>query len=140
MNSEAKKILVYIAHPTVLEVTVFRLELLGMRTTGVSSSDEMTEALAEGLPDAVLIDLDLETGEGIRWVEKIASDECTSHIPIICISSRGDLVEVENAYKAGAKSFVISPYDPVVLESKLVALLNLVSEPIATLRDPAERT
>ncbi|WP_182865737.1 response regulator [Rhodopirellula sp. JC639] len=136
MNSKAKKILVYIAHPTVLEVTVFRLELLGMRTTGVSSSDEMADALTAGLPDAVLVDLDLEMGEGIRWVEKIASDECTSHIPIMCISSRGDLVEVENAYKAGAKSFVISPYDPVVLETKLVALLNPHVEPVGSHREP----
>lgn len=132
MNSKAKKILVYIAHPTVLEVTVFRLELLGMRPIGVSSSDEMSAALADGLPDAVLVDLDLEMGEGIRWVEQIASDECTSHIPVMCISSGGDLAEVENAFNAGAKSFLISPYDPIVLEQKLVALLDRLSAPVAT--------
>lgn len=129
MNVETKKILVYIAHPTVLEVTVFRLELLGMQATGVCTEEEMTDALASGLPDATIIDL--ESGDGIRWVERIASDECTSHIPIMCISSHGDLAEVESAYNAGAGCFLISPYDPVILEMKLVALLNQESVPVS---------
>lgn len=130
MNAKQRKVLVYIAHPAVLQVTVFRLELLGMLATAACTSDEMSDALAKGLPDVVLIDLDLELGDGMRWVEKIASDECTSHIPIMCISSGGDLVEVETAFKAGARSFLISPYDPVVLEQKLVALLDRALEPV----------
>ncbi len=124
MNPNAKKILVYSAHPTVREVTVFRLELLGMLATGIADKEQMTASLGEGLPDAVLVDLDLEMGEGMRFVEDLASDECTSHIPVMCLSSRGDLVEVDNAFKAGAMGFLISPFDPVVLETKLAALLD----------------
>ena len=105
------------------EVTVFRLELLGMKVTPVDTEEAMTEALTSTLPDVVLIDLDLESGRGIRWVEQIASDECTAHVPIMCISSQGDLAEAESAFKAGARSFLISPYDPAILESKLQALL-----------------
>lgn len=106
-----------------------------MRARAARTADEMSSALAAGLPDAVLIDLDLDGGEGIRWVEKIASDECTSHIPIMCLSSRGDLVEVENAFNSGARSFLISPYDPVVLETKLVALLDRVSSPLTSVAE-----
>ncbi|MCA9138828.1 MAG: response regulator [Planctomycetales bacterium] len=124
MNSKKKRILVYIAEPLVLDVTVFRLELLGMAVAGAQTPEDLSDALATALPDAVIIDLDPETPDGMRWVEKIASDEVTSHVPIMCLSSRGDLIEAEQAFKAGARSLLISPYDPVLLEEKLAGMLE----------------
>ncbi|MEO1526865.1 MAG: response regulator [Planctomycetota bacterium] len=121
---QAERILVYIAHPTVLEVTAFRIELMGMTANAVRSGKEFSKSLSDSLPDAVILDLDLEVGEGMTWIETLASDECTSHVPIMCISSRGDLTEAEAAYKAGARSFLIAPYDPVVLDSKLRTMLD----------------
>lgn len=121
---EQERILVYIAHPTVLEVTTFRLDLMGMSSVGVSNGEAFSQALRDSLPDAVIIDLDLDTGEGMTWVEQLASDECTSHVPIMCISSRGELTEADAAYKSGARSFLIAPYDPVVMESKLRKMLD----------------
>ena len=128
MNIEGKRVVVYAASSTVMNVTIFRLELLGMEAIGVSSADEMTAALSAALPDAVLIDLDLADGEGMRWTEKIAGDECTSQIPILVISSQGDLQEAEEAYWAGARGFLIAPYDPVVLEVRLLDLMRQASE------------
>ena len=101
------------------------MALLGISVTGVSDFSDLSRRLAEELPDVIMIDLDAGTSDGIRWVEQISADECTSHIPIMCVSSHGDLAEVEGAYKAGASSFLVAPYDPVVLESKLEALLSV---------------
>ncbi|OYP34434.1 two-component system response regulator [Rhodopirellula sp. MGV] len=120
MKPHTRHVLIYIAHPIVADVTEHRLGLLGIRVTNVHQDSEMAEAISGSLPDAVVVDLDLDQGAGLRWIESIASDECTSHIPILCLSSRGDLVEVEQAYKAGAIGFLVSPFDPIDLENKLI--------------------
>lgn len=44
----------------------------------------------------------------------------------MAFSSSGDLDDVERAFTAGAKEFVVTPYDPAVLQRKLQALLEPV--------------
>ncbi|MGB7345742.1 MAG: response regulator [Pirellulaceae bacterium] len=134
MSIENKRVVVYVAHSIVRDVTLFRLELLGIHAIGVGSDEEMQAELAAAVPDAVVFDLDLDDGAGLRWTEKIAADECTSHVPILCFSSRGDLQEAEDAFRAGARGFLIVPFDPIVFEDKL---LNLIQQ--AQNRPVAER-
>ncbi|MDM4016623.1 response regulator [Roseiconus lacunae] len=131
MKPHTEHVLIYIANPVVAEVTGHRLELLGLRVTSVSDGKEMSDSITASLPDAVIIDLDFDQGAGLRWIESIASDECTSHIPVLCLSSRGDLGEVEQAYRAGAIEFLVSPFDPVDLENKLIDALQTMPRNLA---------
>lgn len=108
----------------VADVTEHRLGLLGMGVTRVTNEAAMSESISVSLPDAVIVDLDLDQGAGLRWIETIAADECTAHIPVLCISSRGDLVEVEQAFKAGAVGLLVSPFDPIDLENKLIQAMR----------------
>ena len=121
---DRERILIYIANPIVSDVTAFRLDLIGMEVVAVRSEQAFSQSLKESLPDAVIVDLDLQSGEGMRLIEQLASDECTSHLPVMCVSSRGDLTEAEAAYKAGVRGLLVAPYDPLVLESKLRHLLD----------------
>ena len=137
MNFENKRVIVYAAHPIILQITIFRLEMIGIDAIAVSSDEEMTEAISDSLADVVLIDLDLRDSRGLFWIEKIAADEATSHIPIMCLSAHGDLEQAETAFKAGARAFLVTPYDPILLEKKLLNLLEQ-AEVIATERRLAE--
>ncbi|MEX2121098.1 MAG: hypothetical protein WD847_16015, partial [Pirellulales bacterium] len=58
--------------------------------------------------------------------QRLSSEERTSRVPIMAFSSSGDLDDVERAFTAGAKEFVVTPYDPAVLQRKLQALLEPV--------------
>ena len=42
----------------------------------------------------------------------------------MCISEHGDLEQAETAFKAGGRGFLVAPYDPVVMEAKLLDLLQ----------------
>ncbi|QDT11434.1 response regulator transcription factor [Planctomycetes bacterium K23_9] len=134
VNHESKRVIVYVANPTILDVTTFRLELIGMTAIAAGSDDQMAAEFSSALPDAVLIDLDLADGRGLYWVEKIASEECSSHIPIICVSTKGDLEQAEQAFKAGARGFLVAPYDPILLEEKLLGMLQQAASPIVGAR------
>lgn len=122
-HEESSRILVYLAHPDVLRLTAFRLRLLGFDAIDVATDQQMSDAISEALPDLVIVDLDLEEGAGSKWIERLASDECTNHIPIMCVSKEGDLQDAETAFKAGAREFLLIPYDPVQLEDKVDHLL-----------------
>ena len=123
-KKEKPRILVYLTHPTVLAVTGFRLRLLGMNAIEINTDKAMADAMAVALPDLVIIDLDLADDAGLRWIERLASDECTNHIPVMCLSTKGDLQDAEAAFKAGAREFLLIPYDPVLLEDKVDVLLH----------------
>lgn len=53
----------------------------------------------------------------------LSNDPRTSDLPIIYLSGSSDLEEVQRAYNAGADEFLVTPYDPLVLEKKVVGLL-----------------
>lgn len=124
MDIVGKRVIAYVSDETILDVILFRLEMIGVDAVGVSSDDEMSKQLEIAVPDAILIDLDLDEGTGLYWVEQIASDQHTSHVPMMCLSSVGELSTAENSFKAGASAFLIVPFDPLLLESKLQDLLQ----------------
>lgn len=126
MPSSSPCIIVYLSHPTVRDVTVFRLRLLGLNAIGVASDESMTQVMAEALPDVLIIDLDLESG--FSWIERLANDECTSHIPIMTMSTKGDLEVAEKAVAAGALELLLIPYDPELLDDKIDSLISLAAD------------
>ena len=122
------RVLLYVSHPVLAEVTEFRLKLLGMHPVTVASAEMMTKEIDAALPDAMIIDLDVDEGTGVVVVERLASNEITSRIPILCISAEADLSHAEAAFEAGANEFIVVPYDPIMLEDKMVAMVKRAEE------------
>jgi PleD family two-component response regulator len=44
------------------------------------------------------------------------------------LSTNGDLEDVQKAYNAGADEYLVIPYDPIVLESKVERLTSAVPQ------------
>ena len=136
-NSDLR-VLLYVSHPVLSEVTEFRLKLLGMHPVAVTSAEMMISEIEAAFPDAIIIDLDVDMGTGVAIVEKLASNEITSRIPILCVSAEADLPHVEEAFAAGASEFLIVPYDPIMLEDKMIAMVNAAEEERA-IRERSEK-
>ena len=123
MRTDTPRVLLIEEEPTLAEIKAFRLELLGYQVTCANSAAETTEKLAEDLPDAILLGLSLSGMDGIELANRISNDERTHGVPIMALSSDADLSKVQRAFAAGAKEFLVTPYDPSVLENKLERLL-----------------
>ena len=97
----------------------------------IFSAPKLHEALAkvrQGYgPDAIIMDTVLPESDGIELTNLLANDPATSKIPIMILSSNADLNEVQRAYAAGAKDYLVIPYNPTVLEQKLGKLLEDVT-------------
>ena len=112
--------------PTLLEVTAFRLELLGYQVVQKQSGEEALEWLAGQLPTLIIVDQFLDGIDGVEFVNRLSNDVRTSEIPIIFLSVNSDLEDVRKAYNAGADEYLVIPYDPTVLEAKVERLLSAV--------------
>ncbi len=127
MHEEAPQILLIEEDATLADITSLRLELLGYRVHRVAS-DEQALAEAERVsPQLILLDLATREHEELDLLNRLSSEPATSHIPVLVFSGSADLNDVEQAFAAGAKEYVVKPYDPVVLEKKIEQLLGLDS-------------
>jgi len=108
--------------PTLMEITAFRLELLGYQVIRRESADGAALWLGEQLPNLIAVGHVAEM-ESIEFLNHLSNDPRTSEVPIIYLSSSTDLEEVQRAFNAGADEFLVTPFDPLVLEKKVDGLL-----------------
>jgi CheY-like chemotaxis protein len=107
---------------TLLEITAFRLELLGYKVVRQQSAERALEWLRQQLPTLIIVDHVLPGMDGIEFINRLSNDIRTSDIPVMFLSTNADLEDVQRAYNAGADEYLVIPYDPIVLESKVERL------------------
>jgi CheY-like chemotaxis protein len=110
--------------PVLAEVTAFRLELLGYRVTCVRTGEELLKQLVDQTPDLMIVDTYIPDMQASELLNRITSDSRYGHIPVLVFSIDADLEAVQKAFSCGAKDYLVTPYDPAVLERKVEALLS----------------
>ena len=110
--------------PVLAEITAFRLELLGYRVTSVHTGEELLKQLVDQTPDLIIADTYLPDMNGAELINRVTSDSRYGHIPVMVFSVEADLEAVQKAFSAGAKDYLVTPYDPAVLERKVELLLE----------------
>jgi DNA-binding response OmpR family regulator len=128
MSGQSPRILLIEGDRTLLEITAFRLELLGYEVITVDTAERALDWLREQLPTLAIVDYVLPGIDGIEFINRLSNDTRTSEIPIIFLSTNGDLEDVQKAYNAGADEYLVIPYDPIVLESKVERLVSAVAQ------------
>jgi len=123
MRRETPQILLIEEDPLLIEITAFRLELLGYDLVKAESAEKALEWLQNNSPTLVIVDQCLPGIDGIEFLNRISNDVQTSEIPVILLSVNANLEDVQKAYNAGADEFLVIPYDPIVLEAKVEQLL-----------------
>ena len=128
MSDETKRILLIEEDATLLEITAFRLELLGYQVITQQSAEDALAWLNSELPDLILLDQFLPDMDGVDLLNRLSNDMRMSEVPVMLLSAKADLDDVQKAFNAGADDFLVTPYDPVVLEEKVDRLAVAVEE------------
>ncbi len=127
MSRQSPQILLIEGDATLLEITAFRLELLGYEVVTLDTGERALEWLREKLPTLIIVDHVLPGIDGIEFINRLSNDTRTSDIPIMFLSTNGDLDDVQKAYNAGADEYLVIPYDPIVLEAKVERLASAMT-------------
>jgi CheY-like chemotaxis protein len=86
--------------------------------TAVDGEDGVAKAQAER-PDLILMDVMMPKMDGFEACRRLRADEGTRDIPIIIVSTRGEMGNVEVGYEAGCSDYVTKPVNSVELLAKI---------------------
>jgi CheY-like chemotaxis protein/anti-sigma regulatory factor (Ser/Thr protein kinase) len=102
------------------------LEPLGQRIVAVSSGEQALRCLLEEEFAVVLLDMRMPGLDGVETASYISARARTRHTPIIFLTAYGeDVEEAFRAYAAGAVDYVVKPFNPEVLRSKVAVFVEL---------------
>ena len=120
----AKRILVVDDEPRVREMLEFRLRLFGYEVLTAANGNEALDVAASEKPDLVLLDVMMPELDGFQVCSRLKQNEATRDIPVVMLTAKAEAKDVTRAFNSGAEDYVVKPYDPVVLQQKVVRNLN----------------
>jgi CheY-like chemotaxis protein len=123
MSASSHAILLVEEEPILREVTGFRLELLGYEVVCCEGANQAHAWLQQQLPRLIVVGQVAEA-DPLEFLNQLSNEPRTSEIPVVFLSGSSDLEDVQKAYNAGADEFLVTPYDPQVLENKVHGLMN----------------
>lgn len=120
-----KKLLLIEEDATLREIIAFRFELLGHDVVSYASGREAIEWLSDQLPDAIIVGHYLPDMGGLELIDRLSNEVRTSEVPVMLLSPNAELDDVQKAFNAGADDYLVTPFDPIVLEKKMRRLTTL---------------
>lgn len=89
-----------------------------------SNGADGLKAARKQCPDIILTDLMMPFMDGISMIKKLKSDQETEHIPIIIVTAKTADEARQEAYEAGADSYITKPFSSSLIKSRINNILN----------------
>jgi CheY-like chemotaxis protein len=90
-----------------------------------SNGKEGLQKAFESIPDIILSDVMMPEMDGITMLEKIKTDERTSHIPVIMLTAKADIASKLQGFERGADAYLAKPFNEEELKIRLKKLIEL---------------
>lgn len=120
----AQHILVVEDEPAISEMIQIALQKADYRVTVAERVADAKVVLADDPVDLLLIDWMLPGASGIELVRHLRQEELTRHLPAIMLTAKSDENDISAGLDAGADDYVVKPFSPRELNSRIKALLR----------------
>jgi putative two-component system response regulator len=81
------------------------------------------EKITEHRPDLILLDIMMPKMDGYQVLERLKSDSCMWHIPVIMVSANDEIESAANCIEQGAVDYLVKPFNPILLKARIKAAL-----------------
>ena len=120
----APVVLVVEDEPAIQELISVTLARNGHTVRRSATAQEAAQAIADALPDLVLLDWMLPDGSGPAFARKLRADARTRELPIIMITARAGEDDKVQGLQSGVDDYVTKPFSPRELEARIQAVLR----------------
>lgn len=97
----------------------------GLAVTLAGSADEARARLAEDpLPDALLLDVTMPVCDGPTLFAELRAQERFATLPVVFLTARTTLEDVQSYLRLGASGVVAKPFDPMTLARQIREILG----------------
>jgi signal transduction histidine kinase/CheY-like chemotaxis protein len=89
-----------------------------------SNGEEGYNLTLENLPDLIISDVMMPVMDGVSMTKKIKTNMQTSHIPIILLTARTNLIYKKEGFEVGADEYITKPFNETLLKTRVYNLLK----------------
>lgn len=107
-----KTVLVCDDDPVILRLLEVNLELEGYDVLSAHHGEEAVSLAQSKHPDLVILDIMMPRLDGYETAERLKADEGTKDIPIIFLSAKAQLSDIEKGREYGVEEYLTKPFDP----------------------------
>ncbi|MGI5198998.1 response regulator transcription factor [Streptomyces sp. CA-288835] len=108
------------------DLVAFKLVQSGHQVTAVEDGMAALRVVREQPLDLVLLDIRMPGMSGLDVCREVRSAPETASLPVILITARSQEGDVELGFAAGADDYIIKPFSPRELSSRVTAMLTRV--------------
>ena len=129
-------ILVVEDEPAIGELVAYACSSQGYAVDRAETAAAARAAVDRQLPDLVILDWMLPDRSGVDLLRELRSHERTRQLPVIMLTARGTEADRVSGLDAGADDYVVKPFSPKELMSRVRAVLRrrapqVAGEPLA---------
>ena len=108
----AKRILICDDDPVILRLLEVNLELEGYEVLSARNGEEALEIASAEKPDLVILDIMMPKLDGYQTAERLKSQDDTKEIPVVFVSAKAQLSDIEKGKSYGVADYLTKPFDP----------------------------
>ncbi len=126
MRERKRSVLVIDDNEDIRHLLTLVLENAGFTVlTGIDGADGLAQTRS-AKPDLILLDAMMPGLNGFEVLEKIRNDRDTkiNSIPILMLTSRSSVEDIDKAIDLGATSYVVKPFRPEKLVQKVISIFE----------------
>lgn len=105
------------------DLVTFKLTQSGHEVVSVEDGPSALAAARESAVNLALLDIRMPGMSGLDVCRELRAEPATSGLPIILLTARSQEGDVETGFAAGADDYIIKPFSPRELASRVSAVL-----------------
>jgi DNA-binding response OmpR family regulator len=119
---ERRLVLIVDDDPLIIEQVGEVLQSAGFSFIQASNGVEGLRQLTQGDPGLVILDINMPELDGMQTCRMIRANEKFRNLPILMLTSRGDITHMMEARKVGANDYLVKPVERASLLGKVERL------------------
>lgn len=121
-----KKILVVEDSPTQAQRAQLILQKEGYDVSWAFDGQEGLKQALSGSPDLVVTDIMMPNMDGYRMTSQLKSNPETKDIPVVMLTTKGEVSDIIKGLAAGADNFITKPYESSFLVNRIQTIFDNV--------------
>ena len=100
----------------------------GHEVIAVENGAECIKKAQKELPDLILLDIMMPGIDGLETCEKLKDHRKTRNIPVMMLTSKGQIDDIRLALDCGADDYIVKPFPPEELEKTILRKMDRLKE------------
>lgn len=106
-----------------VELLSYRLAGRGYEVLVANDGSSAVEQATERCPDAIVLDMMMPVLDGQQVLRRLRADKATAATPVIMLTARRQERDIVDALELGADDYLVKPFIPEELMTRLARLL-----------------